>query len=42
VIVFDVDIDARQMLSDRGFEIGEPDRLQTHVGVVEIPDRRLD
>jgi hypothetical protein len=30
------------MFSDRGFEIGETDGLQAHVGVVEVPDRRLD
>jgi hypothetical protein len=42
VIVFDADIDIRQMLADRGFEIGKADRLQAHVGVVEILDGRLD
>jgi hypothetical protein len=30
------------MFSDRGFEISETDGLQAHVGVVKVPNGRLD
>lgn len=30
------------MLFHRGFEIAKPDRLQAHVSIVKILDRRLD
>ncbi len=42
MIVFDDDIDLGQMLFHRGFEIAKADRLQAHVGIVKIPDGRLN
>jgi hypothetical protein len=31
-----------KMLSHRARQVGEPDGLEPHVGVVEVLDRRLD
>ena len=42
VVVFDDDVNIGKMLLDRGFQITKPDRLQPHVGIVEVLDRRLD
>jgi hypothetical protein len=42
VIIFDRDIDFRQMSSHRGFEVSESDGLKPHVGIVKVTDRWLD
>ena len=42
VVVFDRDLDIGQMFSYRRLEVGQADRLQAHIGIVKILDRRLN
>ena len=42
VVVFDDDVNIRKVFLDRGFEIAKADRLQPHIGVIEILDGWLD
>ena len=42
VIVFDRDLNMRQVSSYRCFEISQADRLQAHIGIVKVLDRRLN
>ena len=42
VIIFDDNVDFRQMLVYGSFKISKPDRLEAHVGVVKILNRWLD
>ena len=42
MVILDNDFDVGQMLLDRGFKVAKSDRLQPHVGVVEVLDWWLD
>ena len=42
MVVFDRDFDIGQMFSYRRLEVGQADRLQAHIGIVKILDRRLN
>ncbi len=42
MVVFDRDVDIRQMFSYRRLEVGQADRLQAHIGIVKVLDRRLN
>lgn len=42
MVIFNQDIDIRQELLDRRFDIAKPDGLQAHIGVVKVLDGRLD
>jgi hypothetical protein len=42
MIILDDDLDIRQVLFDRCFSIAEPNRLKTHIGIIEILNGRLD
>jgi hypothetical protein len=42
VKIEDLNLDLREVVAHRAREIGEPDGLEPHVGVVEVLDRRLD
>jgi hypothetical protein len=42
VIVFYDDINLRKVFFDNGLQIAEADRLEPHIGIVEILDWRLD
>ena len=42
MVVFDRDLDIGQMFCYGRLEVGQADRLQAHIGIVKILDRRLN
>ena len=42
MIIPDDDVNVGEVFFDGSFQVCQPDRLETHVGIVKIADRRLN